>query len=94
MRFNQSHFQRNFTKLIPIKTNSNENPIPLTVEAHEYHQGYFIFFYFLIINSNYLYLESYEFLHCLESCEVYEGKEFKPDHDCIRKKCLKEITGI
>lgn len=39
-------------------------------------------------------VESYEFRHCLETCEVLDEEELKPDHDCIRKKCLEDITGI
>ncbi|UJR13458.1 hypothetical protein I4U23_000472 [Adineta vaga] len=38
--------------------------------------------------------ESYDFRHCLELCEIYEDEEFKPDHNCIRRKCLEDITGI
>jgi hypothetical protein len=50
----------------------------------------------LILYNEYffLFLESYEFRNCLEACEVYEDDELKPDHNCIRQKCLKEITGI
>lgn len=72
---------------------------PITVEAHEYDlahdQGisFHFFFIFLILEFCFL-LESYEFRNCLEACEIYEGNELKPDHNCIRKKCLKEITGI
>ncbi|CAF1197954.1 unnamed protein product [Adineta ricciae] len=38
--------------------------------------------------------ESYNFRHCLETCEIYQDAEFKPDHNCIRNKCLQDITGI
>ena len=44
--------------------------------------------------SSHICLESYEFRNCLEACEIYQGNELKPDHNCIRKKCLREITGI
>ncbi len=71
---------------------------PISVEAHEYDlahdQGisYILFYHPLVFL--FLILESYEFRNCLEACEIYEGNELKPDHNCIRKKCLKEITGI
>lgn len=75
----------------------------ISVEAQEYDlahdQGRSSYslclrFYFQFTNISFCHLESYEFRNCLESCEVYEGNELKPDHNCIRKKCLKEITGI
>ncbi|CAF0882096.1 unnamed protein product [Adineta steineri] len=98
MMFNQSRFHTNFTKMIPIKSSiidqknqtNTTSPLdekkiqterfPITVEAHEYD----------LAQDQ----ESYEFRNCLEACEIYEGNELKPDHNCIRKKCLKEITGI
>ena len=71
---------------------------PIRVEAHEYDlahdQGTDDFLPILIDFSRISILESYEFRNCLEACEIYEGNELKPDHNCIRKKCLKEITGI
>lgn len=71
---------------------------PIRVEAHEYDlahdQGTDDFPSILIDFSSISILESYEFRNCLEACEIYEGNELKPDHNCIRKKCLKEITGI
>ncbi|CAF1630072.1 unnamed protein product [Rotaria sp. Silwood1] len=93
--FNQTRFHTNFTKIISIKsdyknqTNTTihidkeqiqQENFPMTVEAHEYDLAHD--------------QESYEFRNCLEACEIYEGNELKPDHNCIRKKCLKEITGI
>ncbi len=108
MMFNQSRFQTNFTKIIPIKTDS-KNPMivlkknqihsqqfPISIEAHEYnliHDQGIHFFLLFLFQFNFR-LESYEFRHCLESCEVYQHNELTPDHNCIRKKCLKEITGI
>ncbi|CAF1201664.1 unnamed protein product [Adineta ricciae] len=98
MMFNQSRFHTNFTKIIPIKTSigdqknltnttiqSDEKKTPMdhfriSVEAHEYDLAHD--------------QESLEFRNCLEACEIYERNELKPDHDCIRKKCLKDITGI
>ncbi|CAF3322188.1 unnamed protein product [Rotaria sp. Silwood1] len=98
MIFNQSRFHKNFTKMIPIKPSiidkKNEKNttiqidekkiqsehFPITVEAHEYN----------LTHDQ----ESYEFRNCLEACEIYEGSELKPNHNCIRKNCLKEITGI
>ncbi len=109
MMFNQSRFQTNFTKIIPIKTDSKNQSIvlkenqthskhfPISIEAHEYNlardQGIQFSFFFFFSKFDSL-LESYEFRNCLELCEVYEHNELKPDHNCIRKKCLKEITGI
>lgn len=40
------------------------------------------------------FLESYNFRHCLETCEIYQDAEFRPDHNCIRNRCLQDITGI
>jgi hypothetical protein len=69
---------------------------PMTVKTHEYNiihdQGIYLFIYLIFIIR--FFLESSEFRHCLESCEIYEDNELTPDHDCIREKCLKEITGI
>jgi len=73
---------------------------PITVEAHEYDLAHDQGIHFLHLSSKLflffriLFLESYEFRNCLEACEIYEGNELKPDHNCIRKNCLKEITGI
>lgn len=92
---------------VNITSHLNEKKVqtehfPITVEAHEYNLAHdqgitflnafcllYIFFW-----KTFLILESYEFRNCLEACEIYEGNELKPDHNCIRKKCLKEITGI
>lgn len=75
---------------------------PMSVEAHEYDlahdQGKLLSVAVLMVGLisvlGFSVLESYEFRNCLEACEVYQGNELKPDHNCIRKKCLKEITGI
>ncbi|CAF0724968.1 unnamed protein product [Rotaria sordida] len=96
--FNQSRFHRNFTKMISIKhsiiNEKNETitkiqldekriqqkHFPIRVEAHEYN----------LVQDQ----ESSEFRNCLEACDIYQGNELKPNHNCIRKNCLKEITGI
>jgi len=95
---NDQKNQTNTTSQSDEKKTHTER-FPITVEAHEYDlahdQGisFFILFYSFFL-SLYFILESYEFRNCLEACEIYEGNELKPDHNCIRKKCLKEITGI
>ncbi|CAF2049800.1 unnamed protein product [Rotaria magnacalcarata] len=98
MIFNHTRFHRNFTKMIPVKSSiidkKNETNItilsdeikaeaehfPLNLEVHEHHHAHD--------------QESYEFRKCLDVCKIYQDNELKPDHNCIRKKCLKEITGI
>ncbi|CAF1493407.1 unnamed protein product [Rotaria sordida] len=56
----------------PMKKKIQTEHFPITVEAHEYDLAYD--------------QESYEFRHCFEACEIYEGNELKPNHNCIRKK--------
>ncbi len=87
--------QTNTTNQSDEKKTQTER-FPITVEAHEYdlaHDQGSLLFFLSFISFNFL-LESYEFRNCLEACEIYEGNELKPDHNCIRKKCLKDITGI
>ncbi|CAM4763374.1 unnamed protein product [Rotaria magnacalcarata] len=91
-------FQKNFTKMIPVKSSiidkkhetnitilsdeikAEAEHFPLNLEVHEHHHAHD--------------QESYEFRKCLDICKIYQDNELKPDHNCIRKKCLKEITGI
>jgi hypothetical protein len=87
--------QTNITVHSDEKKNETQH-FPLSVEAHEYDlahdQG--IYYFFSYSYDLLFVLESYEFRNCLEACEIYQGNELKPDHNCIRKKCLKDITGI
>lgn len=98
MMLNQSRFHTNFTKNLPQKSvnldQKNQTNTTVHTDDKTLHDGR----YAISVEAQEYDLahdqESYEFRNCLESCEVYEGNELKPDHNCIRKKCLKEITGI
>lgn len=76
----------NIIQWVSKRTNTISHMIKVTFLCRLSFSFEFCFFFF--------HLESYEFRNCLEACEIYQGNELKPDHNCIRKKCLKEITGI
>ena len=97
IRLNTDHKNQTNVTIHSNETKIHSNHYPFTVEAQAYNlaQDKGIYLSFRLTSSmNFILLETYEFRNCLEACEVYIHKELQPDHDCIRKKCFEDITGI